>query len=67
MTAVRSSLGRLAPLCRESDPSLGRDACRGVWHNTGLIVINPAHLGWVDQTAAVQLAERLYGKRRGAK
>lgn len=59
----RSSLDRIAPLCRQADPKIGREACSDVWKKTGLIVINPQHLNWVDAVAATQLAERLYGKR----
>ncbi len=63
MTSPRSTLAHFAPLCREADPALGRAACKQVWHETGLIVINPAHLGWAQATRACQMATELYGKR----
>ena len=65
MTRVRSSLERFAPLCREPDPSLAKAACAKVWHETGLIVINPEMLtSWTGRKQAELLAEKLYGKRK---
>lgn len=63
MTRLGSTLETFAPLCREPDPAIGRRACAQVWRQTGLIVINPEHLGWADQTRAVQLAVSIYGPR----
>lgn len=46
-------------------PSLAKAACARVWHETGLIVINPEMLtSWTDRKQAELLAEKLYGKRK---
>lgn len=65
MTAVRSSLARLAAGCREPDPANARKAARAAWQRDGLILINPAWLvGWTDRKQAELLAEKLHGKRK---
>lgn len=60
----RSSLDMIAPLCRESDPSLGRSACARIWHETGLLVVNPKHFSWVGERKAMELGRELYGERK---
>lgn len=66
MTGFRSSLAGLAPLCREPDDSLARQAAARAWHDHGIVLINPNWLrSWTDQTQAELLAEKLWGKRRG--
>lgn len=64
-SGYRSQLSELAPLLRQSDPSHGRAAAQVIWQQTGLIVINPQHVGWVTGQQAIQLAEKIYGKRKG--
>lgn len=61
----RSSIASVAPLCRESDPAIGRSACARIWHETGLLVANPDHFSWSGQTRITQLGDELYGKRKG--
>lgn len=63
-SGYRSPLAAYAPQMRESDPTLGRAACRDAWLNHGLIVFNPAHFGWASAARMKQLAEEHYGKRR---
>lgn len=63
-SGFRSPLAAYAPQMRESDPSLGREACRRAWQDLGLIVFNPDHFGWASAARMKQLAEEHYGKRR---
>lgn len=63
-SGYRSPLATYAPAMREADPTLGREACKQVWHAHGLIVFNPAHFGWASAARMKQLAEEHYGKRR---
>lgn len=59
----RSSIAAIAPLCRDSDPAIGRSACARIWHEAGLLVANPEHFSWSGQTRIEQLGDELYGKR----
>lgn len=64
MTSYRSSLASIAPACREPDDSHARAAAAAAWHQTGIILINPAWLtSWADRKQAELLAELLFGKR----
>lgn len=65
MADFRSSLGSIAPMLRQPDPANGRSAAARIWHELGIVVINPEHLnGWADAVEAKQLATRLYGERK---
>ena len=59
-----SSLGRFAHLWKEPHNEHARAAAREAWQNTGLILINPEWLGWVERQQAINLAEKLHGKRK---
>lgn len=62
---LRSSLASIAARCRDPDPAAARRAARAAWHESGLILINPAWLnGWADRRQAELLAEKLFGKRK---
>lgn len=65
-SGFRSSLGTYAPAFREADPANGRSAGAFAWHEMGLLVAKPEHFGWVEEARIKQLAEELYGKRKGS-
>lgn len=61
---IQSQLGKYAPQMREADPSIGRQACREVWHAHALAVFNPKHLSPIEEIRVRQLADEIYGKRK---
>lgn len=63
-SGFRSPLGAYAPQMREADPTLGRQACKEVWHAHALAVFNPKHLTPIEEIRVRQLADEIYGKRR---
>jgi len=68
MTSPRSSLASIASRCREPDPAAARRAARAAWHDSGIILINPAWLpGWADRKTVELMAEKLHGKRKDVK
>lgn len=65
-SGFRSSLAAYAPMMREADPSNGRSAAAKIWHETGLAVFNPEHMSsWSDRKLVENMAEQMYGKRKG--
>jgi len=64
VTEPRSPLAPFARLMNDPHDVHARLAAKQAWQNTGLILINPAWLGWVDRQQAVILAEKLHGKRK---
>lgn len=63
-SGFQSPLAKYAPQMREADPTLGRQACREVWHAHELAVFNPKHLTPIEEIRVKQLANEIYGKRR---
>ena len=61
---ISSQLAKYAPQMREADPTLGRQACKEVWHAHELAVFNPKHLSPIEEIRVRQLADEIYGKRR---
>lgn len=64
-SGFRSPLAQYAAGMREADPANGRSAGARAWHELGILLANPAHFSWSGETQIKQLAEELYGKRKG--
>lgn len=62
---MRSALAPYANSMREPDPAAAREKARRAYHESGLILINPAWLNsWDDRKQLEILAEKVHGKRR---
>jgi hypothetical protein len=61
---VKSSLERIAPLCREPDEGNARRGAAWAWHEHGMLVLRPEWLnGWAQRQEAENMGNKLWGKR----
>lgn len=63
----RSPLGKFADQMRDPDPANGRAAAREMRERSGgkWVFFNTDHLSWPEEARVNQLADEIYGKRKG--
>lgn len=61
---MSASLRPFAHLWQEPHNAHARSAAGTAWRDHGIILINPAWLGWAERQQVINIADKLHGKRR---